>query len=82
MQLFEEARRMVRWNYQWIILNEFLLLTIGQDRVDEILRRGNRFYRVNDRRADGQYRNVQKDPPHPRRICRGRLPLRALATGP
>jgi hypothetical protein len=61
-QLYKEAQRMVRWHYQWIIVNEFLPLTIGQDRVDDILRRGNRFYRVDDRRADAIYRNAQRDP--------------------
>lgn len=43
-QIFREARRQVRWHYQWIILHEFLPLTIGQERVDDILRRGVRFY--------------------------------------
>lgn len=61
-QVFKEAQRLVQWHYQWIVLNEFLPLTIGQDRVDDLLRRGNRFYRVDDRRADGHFRNIQKDP--------------------
>ncbi|HWV47354.1 MAG TPA: peroxidase family protein, partial [Nitrospira sp.] len=46
--IFEEARRQVQWHYQWIILNEYLPLTIGQDRVDEILQNGPRFYRIQD----------------------------------
>ncbi|TKB76353.1 MAG: hypothetical protein E8D42_17520 [Nitrospira sp.] len=48
-EIFREARRQVQWHYQWIIVNEFLPQTIGQDRVDEILRNGPRFYRVHDR---------------------------------
>lgn len=48
-QIFEEARRQVRWHYQWIILHEFLPLTIGQARVDDILQRGVRFYDADDR---------------------------------
>lgn len=43
-QIFREARRQVRWHYQWIILHEFLPLTIGQERVDDILQHGVRFY--------------------------------------
>jgi Animal haem peroxidase len=42
--LFEEARRLTRWHYQWIVLNEFLPLLVGQARVDEIRSRGRRFY--------------------------------------
>ena len=45
-QLFTEAQRQVRWHYQWIILHEFLPLTIGQDRVDDILQHGIRFYHI------------------------------------
>lgn len=44
--LFSEAQRLVRWHYQWIIVHEFLPLTIGQDRVDQILQEGQRFYQV------------------------------------
>ncbi|NOT96333.1 MAG: peroxidase, partial [Nitrospira sp.] len=44
-KLFREARRQVRWHYQWIILHDFLPLTIGQARVDDILTHGIRFYR-------------------------------------
>jgi hypothetical protein len=44
MQLFAEAQQMVRWHYQWIILNEFLPVTIGQDRVDALLANGLQFY--------------------------------------
>ena len=43
-QIFVLAQREVRWHYQWIILHEFLPLTIGQERVDDILQHGIRFY--------------------------------------
>jgi len=43
-QIFKKAQREVRWHYQWIILHEFLPLTIGQERVDDILQKGLRFY--------------------------------------
>lgn len=42
--IFELAQREVRWHYQWIILHEFLPLTIGQERVDDIMQNGIRFY--------------------------------------
>lgn len=42
--IFEEARRLVRWHYQWITLHQFLPLTIGQDVLDDILNHGRRFY--------------------------------------
>jgi len=48
-RIFKLAQRQVRWHYQWIILHEFLPLTIGQERVDDILKKGLRFYEVNKR---------------------------------
>ncbi|HWF60353.1 MAG TPA: peroxidase family protein [Nitrospira sp.] len=55
--IFEETRRQVQWHYQWIILNEYLPLTIGQNRVDETLQNGPRFYRL----QDSQFRNSNGD---------------------
>lgn len=43
-RLFADARRLVTWHYQWIILHEFLPATIGQDRLDQILRGGLLYY--------------------------------------
>jgi hypothetical protein len=40
----DEAQRLTRWHYQWIILNEFLPITVGQELVDNILTNGRRFY--------------------------------------
>lgn len=37
-QVFRKAQRQVRWHYQWIILHEFLPLTMGQDRVTQLLK--------------------------------------------
>jgi hypothetical protein len=42
--VFDEAQRLVRWHYQWIILNEFLPKTVGQELVDSVLTNGRRFY--------------------------------------
>ena len=44
-EVFDEARRLTTWHYQWMILHEFLPLFIGQSRVDDILRNGRKFYR-------------------------------------
>ena len=44
-QIFRAARRQVRRHFQWIILHEFIPLTIGKERVDHILQNGIRFYR-------------------------------------
>ena len=44
-EVFDEARRLTRWHYQWMIVHEFLPLFIGQARTDSILNRGRRFYR-------------------------------------
>ncbi|HSA84631.1 MAG TPA: heme peroxidase family protein, partial [Nitrospira sp.] len=60
--LFKEAQQQVRWHYQWIILNEFLPMTIGQERVNEILRNGPRFYRVHDRTQDSIFRSPRREP--------------------
>lgn len=60
-EIFGEARRLVQWHYQWIILHEYLPLTIGQERVDEILQNGPRFYRPLDRTQDTLFRNSKGD---------------------
>jgi len=45
---FTEAQRLVRWHYQWIILNEFLPATVGQGLLDDVLNGVRRFYRWRD----------------------------------
>ena len=47
-RIFKLAQRQVRWHYQWIILHEFLPMTIGQERVDDILKKGLRYYQIDD----------------------------------
>jgi hypothetical protein len=42
--VFEQARRVVTWHYQWIVVNEFLPQIIGASLVRDILTRGRRFY--------------------------------------
>ena len=46
--VFEEARRTARWHYQWIVIHEFLRLSVGDELVEEILRDGPRFYSLAD----------------------------------
>ena len=41
---FEEAQRLVRWHYQWIVLHEYLPLTVGKDTVQDILCNGRKVY--------------------------------------
>lgn len=47
-EVFTRARQLTTWHYQWIALNEILPSFIGQPMVADILRRGPRFYRVDD----------------------------------
>ena len=42
---FAEARRLLTWHYQWIVLHEFLPQIVGQPLVDRMLAEGPRFYR-------------------------------------
>jgi Animal haem peroxidase len=43
--VFDKAQQLVRWHYQWIILNEFLPKTVGQVLLDDVLKNGPRFYK-------------------------------------
>jgi hypothetical protein len=45
VDLFEQARRSLCWHYQWLIVNDFLPVLVGDEMVDELLRDGPRFYR-------------------------------------
>jgi hypothetical protein len=35
--VFEEARRLCRWHYQWMVVHDFLPKMVGQDTVNKIL---------------------------------------------
>ncbi len=50
-QVYNEAKRLVTWHYQWIIVNEFLPQIIGFGLTQDILRHGRRHYRP----APGQH---------------------------
>ena len=45
---FKTARRLVQWHWQWIIVNEFLPLTIGADETNELLGTRNLFKKFPD----------------------------------
>ncbi len=42
---YAAARRLTTWHYHWIVLHEFLPQIVGQPLVDDVLKRGARFYR-------------------------------------
>jgi Animal haem peroxidase len=42
--VFGEARRLTAWHYQWLVVHEFLPQIVGQELVDDVLRRGRRVY--------------------------------------
>lgn len=58
-QVFKLAQRQVRWHYQWIIVHEFLPLTIGQERLDDIMKNGIRYYQVNEDSDDRRDRRAK-----------------------
>ena len=39
-ELLDKAQRLVRWHYQWIVVNDFLRRVVDEDLVDAILARG------------------------------------------
>jgi hypothetical protein len=43
-ELFEEARRLARWHYQWVVLNDFLPHVCGKAVVSRVFGSGRRFY--------------------------------------
>ena len=44
-RVFAEARRLVTWHYQWIILHEFLPQVVGASTVSRVLADRQRYYR-------------------------------------
>jgi hypothetical protein len=39
-EVFAEAQRVVRWHYQWLVLHEFLPLTVGDALTNDVLTNG------------------------------------------
>jgi len=60
--VFSQAQRQVRWHYQWIVVHEFLPLTVGEDLMRELLSTGLKYYLYSDQPyipvefADAAYR--------------------------
>ena len=60
--MFDSAARTVRWHYQWIVLHEYLPLSVGDDLVNELLESGAKLFRFGGRPfipvefSDGAYR--------------------------
>ncbi len=46
---FEKARRMVRWHYQWIIMNELLPALIRPQAIQQVLQHGRKYFKFEDR---------------------------------
>jgi len=42
--VFNEARKLVRWHYQWIVAHEFLPLSVGDALMDDLLTNGTHYY--------------------------------------
>jgi hypothetical protein len=44
-ELLEEARRIVRWHYQWIVVHEFLPKVVGKAMAKDVLTSGRRYFK-------------------------------------
>ncbi len=44
-EVFTEAQRVVRWHYQWLVLHEFLVKTVGQSIVEDVLANGTKHFK-------------------------------------
>ena len=61
-EVFDAAARMVRWHYQWIVLHEFLPLSVVEDLVRNLIENGPKLCRFEGRPfipvefSDGAYR--------------------------
>ena len=43
-EVLEEAQRLTRWHYQWVVVHDFLVRMVGQKLVDDILCNGGKVY--------------------------------------
>jgi hypothetical protein len=46
--IFEGTRRLVRWHYEWIVVREFLPLTVGESLASEVEKGGRKIYDPGD----------------------------------
>ncbi len=47
-KVFEEAQRITRWHYQWVIVHDFLPRMVGQKLVDDIMCNGRKIFHCKD----------------------------------
>jgi Animal haem peroxidase len=47
-ELFEEARRLVTWHYQWVVVHDFLRRVAGDAIVNDVLTNGRKFFEWED----------------------------------
>ena len=43
-EIFKEARKIVRWHYQWMVLYDFLPQIVDKELIEKILKNGPQFY--------------------------------------
>lgn len=48
-QIFDRARQLVRWHYQWIVLHDWVSRLCEKGTVSRVLREGRKFYRFRTR---------------------------------
>lgn len=48
LEVFDAARRLTTWHYQWMVVNQFLPLFCGPAMVDDVMRNGRRWYTAGD----------------------------------
>lgn len=46
--VFDEAQRLTRWHYQWVVVKDFLIRMVGPELVEDILCNGNKIYQCGD----------------------------------
>ncbi|RUT05142.1 myeloperoxidase [Dulcicalothrix desertica PCC 7102] len=46
--IFEQARELVIWHYQWIVLFDFLARVIDKDQLESVLKNGRRFFKFKE----------------------------------
>ncbi len=44
-EIFAEAQRVVRWHYQWLVIHEFLVKTVGSELVDDVVTKGPKHFK-------------------------------------
>jgi hypothetical protein len=47
-EVFDHARQLTRWHYQWIVVNEFLPLSVGEEIVEDVLTNGLKYLTYSD----------------------------------